>query len=55
MIKGVRLMPSLDEVLARFPDRSFLIHVKSNDPKEEELLAQYLSRFSAKLLNQFAV
>ena len=32
--KGVGLMPSLDEVLAYFPERSFLIHVKSNDPKE---------------------
>lgn len=53
--KGVGLMPSLDEVLAHFPDRSFLINVKSNDPKEGELLAQYLSRFPAKRLNQLAV
>jgi hypothetical protein len=27
--KGVGLMPSLDEVLTRFPDREFLIDIKS--------------------------
>ncbi len=48
-------MPSFDEVLAYFPERSFLIHVKSNDPKERELLAQYLSRFPVERLNQLAV
>ncbi|WP_202945782.1 hypothetical protein [Acetonema longum] len=48
-------MPSLDEVLAYFPERSFLIHVKSNDPKEGELLAQYLSKFPVERLNQLAV
>ena len=53
--KGVGLMPSLDEVLAYFPERSFLIHVKSNDPKEGELLAQYLSKFPVERLNQLAV
>ncbi|WP_442859457.1 glycerophosphodiester phosphodiesterase family protein [Bosea sp. Tri-49] len=40
--KGVGLMPSLDEVLARFPDRRLLINVKSNDPREGELLAERL-------------
>ena len=40
--KGVGLMPSLDEVLARFPDKSFLIHIKSNDPEEGRQLAKVL-------------
>lgn len=41
--QGVGLMPSLDEVLARFPDKRFHINVKSNDPKEGELLAAFIS------------
>ncbi|EGK08022.1 glycerophosphoryl diester phosphodiesterase [Desmospora sp. 8437] len=41
--KGVGLMPSLDEVLSTFPDRSFLIHVKSEDPEEGVKLAKRLS------------
>lgn len=41
--KGVGLMPTLDEVLAAFPDRRFLINVKSNDANEGRLLAARLS------------
>ncbi|MBS0533523.1 MAG: glycerophosphodiester phosphodiesterase [Proteobacteria bacterium] len=41
--KGVGLMPSLDEVLAAFPDKRFLIDVKSNDPTEGERLAARLA------------
>ena len=40
--RGVGLMPTLDEVLARFPDRRFLINIKSNDPREGDLLADRL-------------
>lgn len=40
--KGVGLMPTLDEVLGAFPDRRLLINVKSNDPREGELLARRL-------------
>jgi len=40
--KGVGLMPSLDEVLATFPDRDFLINIKSNDPREGVLLVAHL-------------
>lgn len=53
--KGVGLMPSLDEVLSHFPDRSFLIHIKSNDPAEGTQLARYLSALSEKRLSQLAV
>jgi glycerophosphoryl diester phosphodiesterase len=40
---GVGLMPSLAEVLETFPDRSFLINVKSNDPDEGSKLASFLN------------
>ena len=53
--KGIGLMPSLDEVMARFPDKSFLIHIKSDDPMEGKLLARYLSKFPAKRLRELAV
>lgn len=42
--KGIGLMPSLDEVLQTFPDRRFLINVKSRDRSEGEKLAAVLNR-----------
>jgi len=45
--KGVGLMPSLDEVLATFPDKRFLINIKSNDPHEGDLLAARLLKLPA--------
>jgi glycerophosphoryl diester phosphodiesterase len=42
--KGVGMMPTLDEVLATFPDRPLSINVKSNDPGEGRLLAAVLER-----------
>ncbi|TCS95725.1 glycerophosphodiester phosphodiesterase family protein [Hazenella coriacea] len=53
--KGVGLMPTLDEVLTYFPEESFLIHIKSNDPKEGEQLAKYLSGRSKERLRQLTV
>jgi glycerophosphoryl diester phosphodiesterase len=41
--KGIGLMPSLDEVLSYFPDKSLLIHIKSNDATEGVQLAKLLS------------
>lgn len=41
--KGVGMMPSLDDVLAAFPDKRFLINIKGNDPAEGELLAKRLA------------
>jgi glycerophosphoryl diester phosphodiesterase len=41
--QGVGLMPSLDEVMEQFPDRRFHINVKSNDAKDGEALATFLS------------
>jgi glycerophosphoryl diester phosphodiesterase len=40
--KGIGLMPSLVEVLTRFPKRQFILHIKSNDPKEGEALGRTL-------------
>lgn len=40
---GIGLMPSLDEVITRFPDKSFHINVKSNDAGEGKALANYLA------------
>ncbi|MFM9863245.1 MAG: glycerophosphodiester phosphodiesterase family protein [Micropepsaceae bacterium] len=45
--KGVGLMPTMDEVLAAFPERRFLINVKSNYSSEGELLADRLLKLPA--------
>ena len=48
---GVGLMPSLDEVLTAFPGRSFLIHLKSNQPQLGPLLVEYLRTLPPEQLN----
>ncbi|GED57875.1 glycerophosphodiester phosphodiesterase family protein [Brevibacillus formosus] len=53
--KGIGMMPSLDDVLQTFPDRSLLIHIKSNDPLEGKALADVLARLPAKRLAQLSV
>jgi glycerophosphoryl diester phosphodiesterase len=50
--KGVDLMPSLDEVLAAFPERRLLINIKSDDPREGELLAGRLARLKREQLDR---
>ena len=40
---GVGMIPSLAEALATFPDRRFLVNIKSNDPEEGEKLAAYIA------------
>ncbi|WNQ09448.1 glycerophosphodiester phosphodiesterase family protein [Paenibacillus aurantius] len=45
--KGIGLMPTLTEVLDRFPDRYLLLHIKSNDPREGERLASILAELPA--------
>lgn len=52
--KGIDLMPSLTEVLAHFPDKAFLIDIKSSDPYEGQLLARYLSALPARQLSLLA-
>lgn len=53
--KGVGLMPSLDEVLTHFPDESFLIHIKSDDPEEGIQLAEVLKKLPENRLKQLTV
>ncbi|ULL19209.1 glycerophosphodiester phosphodiesterase [Paenibacillus sp. H1-7] len=53
--KGIGMMPTLDEVMSTFPDRQFLIHVKSNDPAEGVQLAEYLQALPAQRLEQLTV
>jgi glycerophosphoryl diester phosphodiesterase len=53
--KGVGLLPSLDEVLAAFPGKRFLIHIKSNDPAEGEKLSDYLARLPPQAQDVLAV
>jgi glycerophosphoryl diester phosphodiesterase len=40
--KGIGLMPTLAEVFTAFPNRQFLINIKSNDPTEADRLIAYL-------------
>ncbi|WP_078382661.1 glycerophosphodiester phosphodiesterase family protein [Sutcliffiella halmapala] len=44
--KGVGLIPTLGEVLQQFPNKELLIHIKSDDPEEGKLLANYLSDYT---------
>lgn len=42
--KGVGLMPTLEEVFRAFPDKQFLINIKSGRVKEAHLLHKYLRK-----------
>lgn len=53
--KGVGLMPTLDEVLSTFANRQLMINVKSNDPKEGQLLADALAKLSPERRKAFIV
>lgn len=41
--RGLGLMPTIEEVLAAFPERELLIHPKNANPAEGERLAAYLA------------
>lgn len=53
--RGVGLMPSLDEVLAAFPQRRFVINVKSRDASEGTKLAAALAQYPATRRSQLVV
>ncbi len=53
--KGIGLLPSLDEVLSAFPGKRLLIHIKSNDPGEGDLLARRLGALDAEQLGRLSV
>nr|WP_066399637.1 glycerophosphodiester phosphodiesterase family protein [Cytobacillus eiseniae] len=52
--KGIGLMPTLHEVLTYFPDKQFLINIKSDDPDEGVKLADYLSTFPKERVSQLS-
>ncbi|MBX5048707.1 glycerophosphodiester phosphodiesterase family protein [Rhizobium lentis] len=45
--RGIGVMPTLAQVLSTFPDRRFLINIKSRDPSEGEKLAAVLNGLPA--------
>lgn len=53
--KGIGLMPSLTEVLSKFPESELLIHIKSNKVEDGELLVSYLEKLPAEQLELLAV
>ncbi len=53
--KGKGLMPSLTEVLNRFPEGKFLINVKSGSEEEAELLVAFIRKLDAMDRNRLAV
>lgn len=48
--KGMGLMPTLDEALAAFPDKRFLINIKSDDSNEGAMLAAKLRQLPGERL-----
>src|SRR6185503_455394 len=52
--QGIGLMPSLDEVLARFPERQFLIDIKSADASDAAVLAAFLAQLPKDRLDRLA-
>ncbi len=53
--KGVGLMPTLDEVLARFSHEELVLHLKSDSHEDGEKLAGYLMRVSPQRLEKLTV
>ena len=51
---AVGAMPSLDEVLAAFPEGRLLINIKSDDPQEGALLATFLQALPAARIARLA-
>lgn len=52
---GIGLLPSLDEVLSAFPDKRFLIHIKSNDADEGRRLAERLKSLPPQQLERLMI
>ena len=53
--KAVGSMPTVQEVVATFPDRELLIDLKNDDPAEGDRLAAYLATLPAKRLTTISV
>lgn len=53
--KGIGLMPSMDEVLSKFPNKNLLIHIKSSNPEDGKLLIEYLKKMPKEQLGFLTV
>ncbi|MFK3983820.1 glycerophosphodiester phosphodiesterase family protein [Micromonospora sp. NPDC050397] len=53
--RGVGLLPTVEEVVAAFPDRELLVDLKNGDPAEGERLAVYLGTLPAERLATIGV
>lgn len=53
--QGVGLMPSIEEVLYEFPDKDFLIHIKTNTVETGQILWSYLSEMSEERISKITV
>lgn len=53
--KGVGMLPSLAQVLTTFPERDFVIDVKSNDLEEGALLADRIAEFASRRTGKIMV
>lgn len=53
--KGIGMMPSLEQVLDRFPDKNLLIHIKSDEANVGIQLAGHLLKLPTERLNRLAV
>ncbi|MCF2857092.1 hypothetical protein L1286_06405 [Pseudoalteromonas sp. SMS1] len=52
--QGIGLIPSLDEVLTRFPEQSFLLNMKTAGPEAIEVLGAYLKALSSEQRNRLS-
>lgn len=53
--KGIGLMPSIEEVFNEFPDKDFLIHIKTDTVETGQVLWSYLSEMSEERLARITV
>lgn len=53
--QGIGMVPSLETVLSTFPDRKFVINIKSQDPNEGALLTERLAELSPERQAQIMV
>ncbi|MFS0861938.1 glycerophosphodiester phosphodiesterase family protein [Fredinandcohnia sp. 179-A 10B2 NHS] len=53
--KGIGQMPSMDEVLSKFPNKNLLIHIKSSNPEDGKLLVEFLMKMPKEQLGFLTV
>lgn len=53
--KGVGLMPSLSEVFRTFPNKEFLLHIRSYSVETGEVLYSYLSKMSEEQIDRITI